>query len=155
MKLTVTEKAKQTAKWATTMTKWHIGFVTNGKRLGSAKVKATGRWQLVGFPGPAGRESTGIVDLLAIRKDHQKPKAPFKRGDLFEIILIQIKGGGARRPDKSEIKRLRDVAKRYSARDVVLAEWVKGNQLKFNWLVNYHADPKKAWGEVDPGVLFR
>jgi hypothetical protein len=84
-----------------------------------------------------------------------KPNAPFKRGELFEIISIQIKGGGAKRPDKSEIKRLRDVAKHYKARDVVLAEWVKGNQLKFNWLVNYRADPKKAWGEVDPGVLFR
>src|SRR3990170_160580 len=95
MELTATEKAKLTAKWATTMTRWHIGFVTNGKRLGSAKVKPTRRWQLVGFPGPAGRESTGIVDLLAIRKNHQKPKPPFKRGDLFEIILIQIEGGGA------------------------------------------------------------
>ena len=99
VKLTATDKVKLTAKWATTMTKWHIGFVTNGKRLGSAKVKPTRRWQLVGFPGPAGRESTGIVDLLAIRKNHQKSKAPFKRGDFFEIILIQIKGGGARRPD--------------------------------------------------------
>jgi hypothetical protein len=114
-----------------------------------------GAGSLLGFPDPAGRESTGIVDLLAIRKNHQKPKSPFKRGDLFEIILIQIKGGGAKRPDRSEIKRLRDVAKHYNARDVVLAEWVKGNQLKFNWLVNYRADPKKAWGEVDPGVLFR
>jgi hypothetical protein len=97
----------------------------------------------------------GEGHLLAIRKNHAKTKAPFKRGDLFEIILIQIKGGGAKRPDKNEIKRLRDVAKHYKARDVVLAEWVKGNQLKFNWLVNYRADPKKAWGEVDPGVLFR
>lgn len=41
----------------------------------------------------------------------QNPNPPFKRGDLFEIILIQIKGGGARQPDKDEIKRLRDVAK--------------------------------------------
>jgi hypothetical protein len=39
--------------------------------------------------------------------------------------------------------------------DVVLAEWLKRDQLKFSWLVNYRADPKKAWGEVDPGVLFR
>ena len=103
-------KAIRTAKWATTMTKWRIGFVTNGKRLGSVKVKPIRRWQLVSFPGPAGRESAGIVDLLAIRKNHGKSKTPFKRGDLFEIILIQIKGGGAKRPDKSEIKRLRDVA---------------------------------------------
>ena len=89
------------------MTRWHIGFVTNGKRLGSAKVKPTRRWQLVGFPGPGGQESAGIVDMLAIRKNHKTPKPPFKRGDLFEIILIQIKGGGARRPDKNEIRRLR------------------------------------------------
>ena len=73
----------------------------------------------------------------------------------FRDRLIQIKGGGAKRPDKSEIKRLRDVAKHYKARDVVLAEWVKGNQLKFKRLINYRADPKKAWEEVDPGVLFR
>ncbi|MDH3444866.1 MAG: hypothetical protein OEN50_13130 [Deltaproteobacteria bacterium] len=148
-------KAIRTAKWATTMTKWKIGFETNGKRLGSVKVKPIRRWQLVSFPGPAGRESAGIVDLMAIRKNHKKPKRPFKRGDLFEIILIQIKGGGAKRPDRGEIKRLRDVAKYYNARDVILAEWVKGRDLKFHWLVNARRDPKRAWGEVDPGVAFR
>ena len=63
---------------------------------------------------------------MAIRKNHAKPKSPFKRGDLFEIILIQVKGG-AKHPNKAEIKRLRDVAKYYNARDVVLAEWVKGS----------------------------
>lgn len=154
MDLTPAAKAQLTAKWATTMTKWHIGFVSNGKRLGSTKVKPIRRWQLVGFPGPGGQESAGIVDLLAIRKNHKKPKLPFKRGDLFEIILIQIKGGGAKLPDKGEIRRLRSVAKYYGARDVVLAEWVKGNHLKFHWLVNARADPKKAWSQVDPGVLF-
>ena len=89
--------------------------MTNGKRLGSAKVKPSRRWQLVGFPGPGGHESAGIVDLLAIRKNHNKPKSPFKRGDLFEIILIQIKGGGARRPDKKDNRRLNAVAKYYNA----------------------------------------
>ena len=63
--------------------------------------------ELVSFPGPAGRESAGIVDLMAIRKNHAKSKGRFKRGDLFEIILIQIKGGGARRPKMDDIKRLR------------------------------------------------
>jgi hypothetical protein len=86
MESAAVRKAKLTAKWATTMTKWHIGFVTNGKRMGSAKVKPTRRWQLVGFPGPAGRESTGIVDLIAIRKDHSISNSNFKRGDLFEIV---------------------------------------------------------------------
>jgi len=155
MDLTPVEKARLTAKWATTMTKWHIGFLTNGKRLGSTKVKPTRRWQLVGFPGPGGQESAGIVDLLAIRKNHNKPKSPFKRGDLFEMIVIQIKGGRVKGPDKREIRRLYSVAKYYNARAVVLAKWVKGSQLKFYWLINYRADPKRAWGLVDPGVLFR
>ena len=91
MDLTATEKAQLTAKWATTMTRWHIGFVTNGTRVGSPKVKPLRRWQLVGFAGPAGRESAGIVDLLAIRKNHGKPTPPFKRGDLFEIIIFKSK----------------------------------------------------------------
>ena len=48
-----------------------------------------------------GHESAGIVDLMAIRKDHGTHNSKFKRGDLFEIILIQIKGGGARLPDRT------------------------------------------------------
>jgi hypothetical protein len=153
--LTAPAKAIHTAKWATTMTKWRIGFQTNGKRLGSPTVKPTRRWQLVSFPGPAGRESAGIVDLMAIRKNHARSNSRFKRGDLFEIILIQIKGGGARRPKVDDIKRLRAVAKRYTARGVVLAQWVKGDHLEFYKLkTNYH-DPKTAWEEVDPGVMFR
>lgn len=150
-----TTKAIQTAKWATTMTKWTIGFETNGRRLGSSTVKPTRRWQLVGFPGPAGRESAGIVDLMAIRKNHAKPNGRFKRGDLFEIILIQIKGGSARRPKLDDIRRLRAVAKHYNARGIVLAEWVKGRRLKFFRLGNNQRDPKTTWKEVDPGILFR
>ena len=153
--LTATDKAKLTAKWATTMTRWHIGFVTNGKRLGSAKVKPTRRWQLVGFPGPAGRESAGIVDLIAIRKDHATVDGKFKRGDLFEIIIIQIKGGGARWPNTEDIRRMWAVATHYRAKDVVLANWVKGSQPKFYRLKTNAADPKTAWKEVDPGEIFR
>jgi len=152
---TAAAKAIRTAKWATTMTKWRIGFQTNGKRLGSPTVKPTRRWQLVGFPGPAGRESAGIVDLMAIRKNHAKSNSRFKRGDLFEIILIQIKGGGARRPKREDIQRLRAVAKRYNARDVVLAEWLKKTRLKFYKLGKNHRDLIAAWQEVDPGILFR
>ena len=32
MELTRTEKAKLTAKWATTMTKWHIGYASKEVR---------------------------------------------------------------------------------------------------------------------------
>ena len=62
------------------MTKWRIGFETGGKRLGSPAVKATKRWQIVSFPGPAGRESAGIVDLMAIRKNHSKAGRKFRGG---------------------------------------------------------------------------
>jgi hypothetical protein len=150
-----TAKAIRTAKWATTMTRWAIGFETNGRRLGSRTVKPTRRWQLVGFPGPAGRESAGIVDLIAIRKNHGKPNGKLKRGDLFEIILIQIKGGGARRPTLDDLRRLRAVAKRYNARDVALSEWVKGRGPKFYWLDRNQHDPNTVWEEIDPGILFR
>jgi hypothetical protein len=77
----ITAVAIRTAKWATTMTRWRIGFETRGKRLAKASVNPARRWQLVGFPGPAGRESAGIVDLIAIRKDHSTRNGAFKRGD--------------------------------------------------------------------------
>jgi hypothetical protein len=92
---------------------------------------------------------------MAIRKNHAKSNSRFKRGDLFEIILIQIKGGGARRPKSDDIRRLRAVAKQYSARDVVLAEWVKRSHLKFYKLGKNHRDLERVWEEVDPGILFR
>src|SRR5262245_868219 len=114
--------AIRTARWTTIMTKWRIGFETRGRRLAKCGVKPARRWQLVGFLGPVGRESAGIVDVMAIRKDHRTSNRKFKRGDLFEIILIQIKGGGAHRPKMEDIQRLRAVAKHYRARDVVLAE---------------------------------
>src|SRR5262245_9882791 len=105
----ITAAAIRTAKWATTMTKWRIGFETGGRRLAKPGVRPARRWQLVSFPGPAGRESAGIVDVMAIRRDHRLSSRKFKRGDLFEIILIQIKGGGARGPKMDDILRLRTV----------------------------------------------
>ena len=77
----ITTAAIRTAKWATTMTKWRIGFETGGRRLAKPGVKPVRRWQLVSFPGPAGRESAGIVDVMAIRKDHRTSNGKFKRGD--------------------------------------------------------------------------
>jgi hypothetical protein len=35
-----------------------------------------------------------VVDLIAIRKDTSHPSNKIlKRGDLFDVVLIQIKGG--------------------------------------------------------------
>ena len=150
-------KVLRTEKWATTMTKWRIAFEVGGRRLGSSTVKAKRRWQLVGFPGPAGRESAGIVDLIAIRKDHGTPDAGFERGDLFEIILIQVKGGSAPRPSPEDVNRLWAVAERYRAKAVMLAEWKKGGELTFSTLRTRDGRPDfpKPWEEIDPGTLFR
>jgi hypothetical protein len=54
------------------------------------------KWQLVGFAGPNGGESVGIVDLLAIRKDHRPKSSRHNRGDCFDIVLIQFKGGSTK-----------------------------------------------------------
>jgi len=61
------EKARRTARWAITMSKVRI-----------RQVLARTRWQLVTFTGKAGGESTGVVDLLAIRKDHGTPNRRYQ-----------------------------------------------------------------------------
>ena len=110
------EKAHRTARWAKTMTKWLISMNQN----------SGAQWHVIDFVGSAGAESRGIVDLLAIRKDHRKPRAPLDRGDLFEIVLIQSKGGGAVRPKASDVERLMLVKRKYHAKAIVLAEWKRG-----------------------------
>jgi len=136
-KLSPTEKAHHTATWARTMTKWLVGF---GNKTGA-------RWNVVDFGGRTGSESRGIVDLMAIRKNHSEASPGLKRGDLFEVVLIQTKGGGAARPNKEEVKRLTKVGKVYAAK-VVLAVWKKAKQLKLFQLKG------KGWEHVDAVELF-
>jgi len=114
------KKALLTAKWARTMTKWLVTYRT---RTGV-------RWNLVEFGGKTGAEARGIVDLIAIRKDlHRAVAAGVKRGDFFEIVLIQTKGGSAPRPTAADVRRLQRVARHHKARAVVLAEWQPGERL--------------------------
>jgi len=135
------EKAHRTGQSAKRMTKWLITYTSKGSKP----------WQIVSFEGPKGRESRGIVDLLAIRKDHREPKdETLKAGDLFEIILIQVKGGSSRRPTKDDIKRLKEVAKRYDAKDIILAVSKKGSAPT---LYSYKEDPSGK--EVEPEHVFR
>jgi hypothetical protein len=96
-------------------------------------------WHLLKFIGAEGGESRGVVDLLAIRKDHKTPVAGTKRGDCFEIILIQVKGGNAARPTTEDAIRLRAVASRHNAREILLATWKKGSTARFSvcrWMVS-------------------
>jgi len=135
------EKAQRTAQWAKTMAKWLIAFTTKGRRP----------WQIVSFEGPKGRESRGIVDLLAIRKDHTEPRdEPLKAGDLFEIILIQVKGGSSQEPTDDDINRLKEVAERYHAKDIILADWKKGTAPT---LYSYKEYPPRK--KVEPCDVFR
>ena len=118
------QKAQHTAKWARTMAKW---LVTYSRRRGA-------KWQLAEFGGPTGAESRGVVDLLAIRKDHREGIRGTKRGGLLEIVSIQSKGGSARRQTLDDIVRLRAVAKHHRAKAVVLATWRRGTELRLQRL---------------------
>jgi hypothetical protein len=143
------EKAQNTEKAALEVTKWRINQLTS-------KTK----WQIVEFAGKKGHEAVGIVDLLAIRKDHVKTvkKVGLKPGDLFDMILIQVKGGGASWPSAEDIKRMRILARYYYTDKIVLSNW-KNEQLKFYLLKDidgkHEFKPKDAWNEVKtPDEIF-
>jgi hypothetical protein len=107
------------------------------------------KWSLAEFNGLNGCESGGIVDLIAIRKDHRCKKTGFKRGDLFELVLIQTKGGFAARPSVQDTMRLSRVAKHHNAKAVVLVEWQREKKLliyKLNKMRWEPADPKAIFG---------
>ena len=61
------------------------------------RIASRTRSQLVTFYGKSGAESVGVVDMLAIRKDHAAPVGVMRRGDALQIILVQVKGGTAAR----------------------------------------------------------
>ena len=133
-KLSSGKKAKRTGQWAKIMTKWLIKYSSKGKKL----------WQVVSFEGSKGGESRGIVDVLAIRRDHKHSKKPLKAGDLFEIILIQVKGGRAQMPSDDDIVRLLKVGKHYHAKYIILADWQKGKVPSLYSLANSSWKKMKA-----------
>jgi len=139
------QKAALTARWAVTMTKWHI-----------RRVVARTRWQLVTFCGPAGGESVGVVDMIAVRKDHRKLVPGTKKGDVLQIILIQVKGGRAAMPTPEDARRLRVVAQQHRAANVLLATWTKGEAVRFFDMRRRNVDRVPGWNEVrDLNSVFR
>ena len=92
-----------------------------------------------------------MVDLLAIRQDHRK--GAVASGDLFEMILIQVKGGSAPWPSESDIRRLRALEKHYNVRHVVLAEWKKGRQPVL-YTLNLARRAGGVWTETAAVTLF-
>ncbi len=133
------------------MVKWAIRYSTTAGRLRAREIK---RWQFVSFVGPQAAESRGIVDLVAIRRDHKSNSGVFRPGDLFEMVLIQIKGGDSAWPTLSDLKRLRAVSRRYGAKAVVLASWRRASSLDFYTLSSASNDRRRAWRQVDPRSVF-
>jgi hypothetical protein len=88
------------------------------------------------------------VDLIAIRKDHRQDGPGLKRGDIFDIVLIQTKGGSAPRPTTDDIARLKKVARYHKARAIVLAEWQRGERLELFRLNG------SSWQSVSPDEVF-
>ena len=130
------KKSVKTSQWAETM----------AKAIGSRLAR---RWRFVSFRGKKGGESRGIVDVIAIRRNMRAADPPLKRGDLFDIILIQVKGGTARRPTDADVRRLRLVGRRYKARSIVLFEWEYRRFCRFSTLAR-----NGEWQEQTPVAIF-
>ncbi len=115
-------------------------------------------WHLLTFPGPKGGESRGVVDMIAIRKDHGRPYPGTKRGDTFQIILIQVKGGQAAKPTDEDRDRLRKVAEHHGACGILLATWHKGKSAQFFTLcskdASTEAGSEEKWLAVDDLTVF-
>jgi hypothetical protein len=133
------KKAKRTGQWAKIMTKWLITF----------SIKNAKKWHFVSFEGKGGGESRGIVDFIAIRRDHNYSDNQSKIGDYFEIILIQVKGGSARKPTPDDIDRLSIIGKYYHAKRIILSSWHKGKSLVFCEL------KKTSWMPIKPEDAFK
>jgi hypothetical protein len=115
-------KAHATGRWA------EIIFRALSSRVAN-------RWRFVSFRGAKDAEWRGVVDIVAIRKDTTQPKSgELKPGDLFDIVLVQIKGGSSEAPTAEDKKRLREVARYYRARAVVQFQWRTGKIASFSVL---------------------
>lgn len=108
------------------------------------------RWKFVSFRGKKGAESRGIVDIVAIRRNMKEEVGSAHRmGDLFDIILVQLKGGGAVRPNERAVARLMTVKERYGAMEVVLFNWRDGVHSKFERLTD-----DGRWEDSSAAALF-
>ena len=83
--------------------------------------------------------------MIAIRKDHRTEGSRVSRGDRFEIVLIQIKGGTARKPTSKDVTRLRRIHRRYRAKATVWVQWKKGHSIAWHRL---RPSAREPWSEV-------
>lgn len=128
-------EAERLAKWRAAAVKAQAtGKMANTLAKALAK-RFSDRWQFVDFLGPKGRESAGVVDILAIRKSGAEPTVEgLKKLDAFDIHLIQVKGGEAPMPNDADKARLRLVQKHYHAHHIILFQWKVGETASFSVL---------------------
>ena len=138
-------------KWLDAAAKSHATWKMANTLLKALAKRYSDRWQFVDFLGPNGRESAGVVDIFAIRKSGRKPLTPgLKALDLFEIQLIQVKGGSAKWPTAQEISRLRLVRQQYDAKEIILFHWRRAECAEF-----YKLDENDdAWEQSTAAKLF-
>jgi hypothetical protein len=134
------EIAAKTAKWAVTMTQVRI-------RQAIAD-NPWPHWHPLSFTGRDGRESRGVVDLIAVRKDHGEPPRGTRRGDALQIILIQVKGGSAANPTAEDAARLHIIRRRHGACCILLATWKKGSAAQF-FSLNTNSKSDSKWRDVE------
>ncbi len=134
--MSTTQKVHYIAKWADTMTKWHI----------KKNSKKQNPWRFVDFRGKKG-ESAGIIDGIAVRRAYKNQKA-----DELDIILLQIKGSitNPKFPTQSEDRRLRSAGKSCNARKIVLSRYTYKENILF-----YELDKNNKWIESDSKTLFK
>ena len=144
--------AKQPVDWIAAAVKAAAtGKMANTLAKALAK-RYSDRWQFVDFLGPAGRESAGIVDILAIRKSGLNPDLDgLKKLDLFDIWIIQVKGGSAPDPKPEEVARMKLVQKHYHAKGLILFRWKKSNPSETGFCL---LDEKDDWVKESPARLF-
>ena len=144
------KEAERLAKWRAAAEKAQAtGRMANTLAKALAK-RFSERWQFVDFLGPKGRESAGVVDILAIRKSGAKPTIEgLKKLDAFDIHLIQVKGGTAPMPSETDKARLRLVQEHYHAQHVILFQWKVGKSASFSVL-----DDGDGWVEHTALELF-
>ena len=108
---------------------WRIAIAKTKEAIQA--IDSTPQWQILEFLGKNGFESRGIVDLLAVRKNHRLDGEFVKRGDLLQILLIQVKGGNALWPSADDVVRLQAVARHHNADQILLAEFKSTAELQF------------------------
>ncbi len=103
------------------------------------------------FRGKNKGEWRGVVDLIAIRKSTDQPVDDLlKRGDLFDIVLIQIKGGSAPAPSLEDCRRLREVGRLYRAKAIVQFQWRRRSSSKF-----FELGEELQWKPTTSRALFK